>query len=403
MTAITDQVSHSETSAEVLNEYAGSINPQDKAWLRELGCSWPEDSEETAWLDKINTFVEVGSVHVTTGFSDAEREEVIEARNQFFSHLPKIALAVSYRQDNDNHPLVIPVDTFIGAQRALYSHGVKAVQAINRHPMLLSLSSWEVVNKINNLEALGLEVPKVINRLPSLLMQNPGTLKAKLEDLTDIGLHMPRLANLDAKILSFDLEEVRKRVDFLNQKGLNGVSLINSVPSIAGLDTSSVDEKISNLKALGLDYKNVIMGYAASLTTSPDLLRQKVRTLRAIGKHWGLDQNGVTKLIEDYPTILAYKRDRIKTIARIADRTLDQRFPVTKNDLISTGMASLERMVAAYLERGNEITEPKHIRTASLRQPYAGMGKEALRGIIGQHPDDPVAKSYLKGYGDKAA
>ncbi|MEK7153309.1 MAG: hypothetical protein AAB834_05145, partial [Patescibacteria group bacterium] len=284
--------------------YYEPITRDDRRLLANLGCPWPDTADEEAWLAGLNGLIATGSQRIRPERPEAEKAEIVAAREAFFCALPALRSDVTARLKAGSAPNLPKSSTAIGTLRALYARNVDGVSAVNTLPALLTHGVDTIIRHLDGLDKLGFDSTQLVN------------------------------ANVGCLTLS----------------------------------TEAVQERLQAM-------------YAA---------------VRAWG--WPDYKAYVNRMVTELPTILSSKSDRTRLLARIATRLLPQynQNQIRPADIRTLYIATPEMVVAAYLQRGLVIRSIAGLIYYTRRNEH--LDREALKGLIAQHPDDPVVKAYLRGY-----
>lgn len=250
---------------------ASYITPADREWMEELGCPWPEPSDEPAWLAEVDKIVALGSQGIDPAVTEAERLEIVSARETFLEMLPAITPGLETLPFSRKETLV-PLDTMIDTMRLLYAHGINIADIANKHIQALSYS--------------------------------------------------------------------------------------------------------------------------------PAPVQRKLQSMYAFARAWGWAdyETHVNRLVMKMPSLLSNKTGKLRTLAQIATRTFTPLAPseVSTSDLLTMLYKPLERLLVAYIERGEVIRSPRGLVYQSRR--YHDWTTKERQGYILQYPDDPAVKAYLRTY-----
>ena len=319
------------------------------------------------WLDNMNQLAESGSRHIDDPANAGHRQEIIDARDQFFTELGFDENNVAFASYKANNACLRPIDTFIGLQRVFYSYGLDAVKIINATPAAIGYAPESVRNKITNLEELGLDAVKIINARPSAIGYAP--------------------------------ESVRDKVASLEELGLDAVKIINAMPSAISLAPESVKDKVANLEELGLDTVKIINATPAAIGYAPESVRNKISYINRLAKtlEW---QGSVNELINYYPAVLSFSRKKLGILARIAaDSFAPERRHLTKSEVTASLINPLENYIAGPDDVADDQkdfydlarTRGKH----SNRLPKVERRARALGAVASGGISPKIAKRYL--------
>ena len=243
----------------------------------------PNWQEDIRLQEELALCVSQGSRHLDDSLNQEDRSVIIRAREQFmdFVGLPEETLD-KFRISN---PTIIPLDTFIYAQRTMYTLGLNASKVINTNPNTLGYSAENIQEKYANLQSLGVDASKVINT-------NPTT-------------------------LNLSTESVQEKYTNLQSLGLDASKVINTNPNTLNHSTENIQEKYTNLQSLGLDASKVINTNPSTLGCSTESVQKKMQLLERGSKllKW---QYPAQALVETFPAILGFSTDKLKVLIQIA-------------------------------------------------------------------------------------
>jgi hypothetical protein len=316
------------------------LSHEDRPWLEELGCAWPEVGQDE-WLDSMNQIVEIGSEHLKTtkrieGADSSRQLEIVAARELFFGYLTKISQKAINKLRTTSAPKLVPINTFIETQRVFRGSEISAAPIIEKYPYIINYGPELAKNKISGLESLSINVKTLATN-----------------------------------------------------------------PSIFSSSVETIESKLKNLEAAGLkDASKVVNACPTLLNLSIDSVQAKLRALYAPARKWGWPnyEEKVNGFVDQWPQILTYSSAKIRTLVRIATETLPPHTAdiVEIKDIRSAVKENLEAVVVGYLLGSNEVYGPEDIH--KLANLHKKAGKVALQRIIAKHTDDPVVRVYLRGY-----
>jgi hypothetical protein len=404
------------------------INSDDKYWLENLGCLWPEDNE-SEWIEDINALVAVGSTHID--YEPGNTDAIVSAREKFLVLLTKIDPAVlqNFRQFN---PKFIPLDSFILSQRTINARGIDNERTVNSSWIVMALSAEAINRRIDNFQELGVNVTKVINNLPALLSYSPANIKAKVKTLSELGFDAPKIidkaptiltptpATINARvknlkslglnagkivnyhpaILSLAEETIRNKVANLCALNLNVIKVANGNPNVLSLATETVAAKLDNLTELGLDAIKVANGFPTILSMSIESIKTRINVLYAAARAGSVEsyKEKVNALVAEAPSILGARPGRNRTLIRVLNGCLPPDSNLNGYHVNSIIMKRLEATLAGYLELGKDVETPEDL--IKITRKYSRFSPQSLRAIIERslYQDDPAVKIYKRTY-----
>jgi len=228
------------------------LTEADFPWLEYFYCQLPSPKNKEVWLEHLNHIISIGSISI----KDAEtelRSRIIEARESFFSLLPEIENETLTRFKEDNHPWMMPLDTFVLTQRELFQQGIDGPKVINACPTILDLPPKLARERLDNLKSAGIDVPKVINACQTILIYTPELVKERLDNLKSAGIDVPKVINACPTILDLPPESARERLDNLKSAGIDVPKVINACPTILHIKPELVKKSLNILKSAGID------------------------------------------------------------------------------------------------------------------------------------------------------
>lgn len=184
-------------------------------------------------------------------------------------------------------------------------------------------------------------------------------------------------------------------------RGIDGLEIINAQPTVFVMTKRNIVLILDNLEAHGIDSALAAnCGGGQFFTLAPESLSARLQPLYTAARTagWQNYREKVNAFISEYADVLSYKPDKTRTLVRIIASTAigSQLDKVTPAQVRGMYIEPLERTVVAYLRHGDVIRSIPGLR----RQAYfvGGLDKKELLSIIAANVDDPVVKTYLKGY-----
>lgn len=282
----------------------------------------------------------------------------------------------------------------------LTNHGLNATRAVNQLPQLLNLLAETITSRINDLAERGINATKVVNTNPVVLGFAPASIVEKLDTIASLDIDAVKAVNAAPVLLSVAPETLREKMSGLAGLGLDANKVANSYPVLLSLATESLAEKLQNLTAHGIDAVKATNAFPVILGYASDSLNSKINLLYSVARNWGVEdyRSTVNDIIGEWPVILGYKPDKIRTLARIASDTLPPLAgeAIAIKNVREVVINNLEATLAGYLENKDNIHEPADIRRFGQR--YRSLGKAACLQIIAANQDDRAVRAYLRGY-----
>jgi len=259
------------------------LTEADFPWLEYFYCQLPSPKNKEVWLEHLNHIISIGSISIKDAGTVSETQ-ILKAREYFFSLLLDIENETLTRFKEDNHPWMMPLDTFVLTQRELFQQGIDGPTVINDCPPILGLTPESAREKLNNLASLGIDVPYVINNCPPILGLTPESARERLDILKSAGIDdVPKIINDCPKILIYTPELVKERLDNLKSAGIDVPKVINACPTILDLPPELVKERLDNLKSAGIDVPKVINACPTILHIKPEFVRKTLNILKIAG------------------------------------------------------------------------------------------------------------------------
>lgn len=197
------------------------LGPEDRSlWEGGMHAYWPQTpEEESPWLEEVNGLVERGS-RDSKSISEDSRSKIHDARDKFFRRLavgrPDIVERLyENRKKKAGYAYLPRPGTAIGAMRILHDRGVDFFKLISMNPVVISLSKNAISERLDNLEALGIDFNYALKRGGGgLLTSSPNTIQAQLQPIYAAARAFGWGADYKAQALKI----VRERPNILTHK-----------------------------------------------------------------------------------------------------------------------------------------------------------------------------------------
>jgi hypothetical protein len=360
------------------------LDERDKSWVIALGGEWPYKSEEPEWLIGMNLLIRAGETAISKTVKKPTTDQyILRTRELFLQQFKVLHPAISQLQERDRSQRLAPLPTIVKTLRYLQGENIDLSHCIPKEPQLLVLDADSLKAKIEVLQTNGLDAPAVVNKAPSILNRNPETINQTIQYLCGQGFNVQKIIKKSPALLTYSINSLGEKIENLQQLGLDHKRVIDQNPTVISLSPQTIRERIESIGQLKLNATSLINRVPVILAYAPDSLSRKVRSLRAIGRLWKMPEAQVLELIEAWPQILTYRPGRLRTLARVANHTLDTKHEINTPGIRRIVMHNLEAVMVGYLEEGSIFTRK--------------LGEPALRKLINQYPDDPVVKAYHKG------
>lgn len=150
------------------------LNDADRGWMVALGCEWPDDAEETAWLDDMNDLAGRSSVDARSLGPD----EANNLRRDFYERLPTAHKAADRYRDGKSLPLPL---TFIGGMREWQRNGVDIANLLENQAQAVYYRSERVSEWMYSISSIGLNAVTILNNAQfSIFSMAAENIEAKL-------------------------------------------------------------------------------------------------------------------------------------------------------------------------------------------------------------------------------
>jgi hypothetical protein len=252
--------------------YAGELNSDDFAWLKELGANWTEDDIEASNnLLILNELVIIGSQNIQTETENNSGEEILQARLDFFAKLPAVK-----QKALDSYPgskSLMPLINFVENQRILFAQGIDLSTVNNTKPAVMGFTPESLRIKIDNLINLGVGVRRIVNKNPTILGLAPESVVNKFSNIHNLGLNEISVVDRRPILLNLSEELFQDRFNNIASKGINAVDAINKDPSIICCSIETFNKKMN-------------IFYAAARSWGWDTYREEIITSSRIAQHY---------------------------------------------------------------------------------------------------------------------
>jgi len=306
---------------DVQNQPALQLTPDDQAWLASYGVD-PSWQDNHRLVDELSSIIEIGSRRLDESENQTieAHTEIMAARERFmkFVGIPDETMA-NFRAET---PTIIPLDTFIGSQRAM--------------------------------KAIGLDAAKVINAFPAAIALTPESVRAKFDNLTELGLDAAKVFDSSLYAINYAPESVRAKFDNLTELGLDAAKVINSFPATINYAPESVRAKFDNLTELGLDAAKVINSFPATIGLAPESARAKMKFLDRSARilQW---EYSTSQLVEIFPAVLGFNKQKLRILRRIAAYYIDESSRRADPEQVRSSLiVPLEKYILELSNQGNE-------------------------------------------------
>lgn len=169
-----------------------SLDQDDRPWMEQLGCEWPDEEHEKEWLAAQNNLVSIGGETLAT-HPDEHAQIVYAAREEFLEGFPVVKEAYRrlgiYRDAYiKEHPeygeqRIIPLRTLISGQRALHGYGLHVGKVVAVSPVTTYISGSAILERVNNFGMHGIDQGRLLvnsGNSPRWLSLNSNSVSRKL-------------------------------------------------------------------------------------------------------------------------------------------------------------------------------------------------------------------------------
>lgn len=305
-------------------EFADALlGEEDATWLGNLRTK-PIDEE---WLDAANNVIAVGSISLRDDTDPETLSSVMRAREKFFGELlgwekDQSPFSSVYEHLQTSKNWLMPVATFIGAQRQMSDLGLNAPRILKTNASAVKFGAKSIKSKWDYFQSLGLDPQTVINSSPGSLNYSLENLESKIATIESIGIDYVQVISRKPSTLSQSPASIRRKFDFLSSIFGDDERLIKAInhhPDLFSRSTDSINDVVNALSSLGLDAKKIVGLNPSTLSYSSSRVEERFNYLKKIAKtlKWEVD---VTDLVNIFPSVLGLSRKKLHAHARLFAR-----------------------------------------------------------------------------------
>ena len=136
------------------------LSAADREWMEVLGCEWPSETDEAAWLERLNDLAVNGSADLR-GLRVSGAEEVESSRHEYFKHLPVSYDVINNHLTAQSPPMPLRYNELM---RGLNNRGIHIGRIHKFHPSVLHFREDRMADWIDSAQDIGIDAVKLINR-----------------------------------------------------------------------------------------------------------------------------------------------------------------------------------------------------------------------------------------------
>lgn len=332
------------------------VTDQDLAWIVNFGAEYPREDDRTL-VHQLNELVDLGSVRMNPQTDVELRSEVVSARESFMNIVGVKPGPISrFKKDR---PTLLPLDTFINAQRAMFQLGLDAPRIIDDTPSSLNYTAESIHAKIDVLTQIGIDAASVINQHPASLGLSGETVRQKVALYETLGLDPVKIINKHAPALGFSVKSIRSKFDGLTDLGLDAKKVVSGYPAVLGLAPETVTGKMKNFTDLGLDGAKLVNAYPHAISFATESVAKKYQVITEIAQH--LRWSGSSKeLAEEFPRLFSFNIQKLFLLGAIGAKHIDaSQRDVSVEDI----RKALANPIENYLLATTQLKEPQEVAT----------------------------------------
>ena len=257
-----------------------------------------------------------------------------------------------------------------------------------------------IQNKIRGLEQRGFSDPvKMVTSRPQLLSRSFDSIDEKIEGLKQRGFSDPvKMITALPAVLGYTFDNIDQKLEGLKQRGFSDpVKIITSLPQVLGYAFENIDQKLEGLKQRGFsDPVKMITNFPSVLGLAFDNIDRKLSMLKKLIKHYDLKLDAV-EVIENFPTFIGRKADKLWAIARIFCETAKDPSEITESKIRELLFKNIENLILAV--RSKENMRLNEVLNKARQINKQKLPKSEKRKRIAALPDsDMLKKRYFRGY-----
>ena len=289
--------------------------------------------------------IELGSKELVHNMRAEARAEVMGARLVFFEHGLQLAdqahpLHKSYEEFKGGAPSLVPIDTFIEAQRELAAHDIPASKVLRQDAGAFRWTATGIRESVVRLEDRRLKPGKIFTTAPEAVYLSGQMLDEKMAVFTN--------------------------------RGIRGSRAINTTPALLKQGADTLDAKLDLLESEGIDIRIALTKRPGILQQSRATIRAKIELVKQLHRVFGW-RGEVSSALTHSPILLTASSNRLLTLARLV---ADHSNPAWRN-MAPSAIASivgrpLECVVAAaatgYFTPTSIAAQHRKLNTASARR-----------------------------------
>ena len=280
------------------------------------------------------------------------------------------------------------------------SHETDSSVDLRKHPNKPELKSEIIESRKKLLLTLGFSedfVADLTNKRPVLYPKD--AIQNKIKGLKERGFKDPvKMITTSPEVLNLGWENIDGKIKELKERGFKDpVKMITARPQVLGLGWENIDGKIKGLKERGFkDPVKMITARPQVLGLGWENIDGKLMMLKGLVSFYHLPFSA-TDLIENWPTFLSYKFDKIRTTARVITEGCKSPEEVSEKLIRNVLLINLECLILASREKTDmTMTE---IMSEARKIKKQKLSREEKRARIAELPEkDKVRHSYFRGY-----
>lgn len=375
------------------------LDDSDKTWLERLLAADAQEGSRTPAVDiaAYNALIQQGSPNLEwekrAGSGGTFAAGVIEARRQFFGLLgfdsQKHPLNKTYMKFAAESPALLPLDTFVAAQRAYETLGMRGDLLVKRNKTCVWLSPGRIFELCQALKAHGIDYKAALERNSALFNYHPDSITEKLTALEEYGINTPKMLKRCPTVMSISVETTRTKIDLLHARGLSASRVANTFPNVLTLSADNIHATIQAIETAGCDPVTIIHGFPSVLGLSVGTIAKRVSFISAQLKAIGSGRTA-QDILTYCPTYFGHSEKKLTALIEIYKALGDNDTNPLPDTLITFSCAS-RAPVAGVLTESVEngvftIPSTTHMRTDGSQRQALKLAREQKAKAILQDP-----------------